>query len=155
MGTTVAFVNPEGGPLPAGQYWCGVKSEDVDSIWPAIEDLVERLVAQSDGEYTADDLRLFCKRTDAAGGQLWLFGVPSRIDIVVITNFEDTAQLKYMQLFGLVGDDLPKYYHYFHEVLAPYAKEHGAVFVQTFCRKGLEKTLKEWKKKYSVMRFYL
>jgi len=29
------------------------------------------------------------------------------------------------------------------------------VFVQTFCRKGLEKTLKEWKKKYSVMRFYL
>jgi len=151
----VIFADADGKPLPFGQYWCGVKSEHVEAIWPAIEDLMERLVAQSDGEYTAEDLKKFCQRTDAAGGQLWLFGVPGRIDIVAITNFETTAQLKYMQLFGLVGDDLPRYYHYFHEVLAPFAKEHGAAFVQTFCRKGLEKTLKEWKKKYSVMRFYL
>jgi hypothetical protein len=155
MGTSVGFVVPNGAPLPAGQYWCGVKSEHIEDVWPAIEDLVERLVANDDGGWTAQDVKEFCKRTDAGGGQLWLFGVPSRIDIVVVTCFEDLPQLKYMQLFGLVGDDLPKYYHYFHEVLVPFAKENGAVYVQTFCRKGLEKTLREWKKKFSVMRYYL
>ena len=155
MGTQVAFVALDGSPLPAGQYWCGVRTENVESVWPAIEDLIERLVSQGDGEWNSEDLKRFCQRTDVGGGQLWLFGVPGRIDIVVITYFEDLPQLRYMQLFGLVGDDLPKYYHYFHSVLVPFAKENNAAYIQTFCRKGLEKTLKEWTKKFSVMRYYI
>lgn len=150
-------------PLPRGQYWCGVKSEDVDKVWPAVEDLIERLVAQGDGEYTAEDMRTFCKSTAPEAGQLWIFGaqgsqedgVPSTIDIVVITNFEHLPQIKIMNLYGLVGEDLKKYYHFFHEVLVPFAKQNGAAYVQTFCRKGLERTLKDWNKKFSVMRFYL
>ena len=155
MGTALVVLDENDKPLRAGQYWCGMRSENVAKIWPLIEDLMERLAAQGDGEFTADDLMKFCQRTDEGGGQLWLFGVPGRIDIAVITNFEVLPQLKYMQLFGLVGEDLPKYYHYFHEVLVPFAKENGASYVQTFCRKGLEKTLKDWKRKFSVMRFYL
>lgn len=153
--TEITITDEHGKVLKTGQYWCGIASENVAAVWPMVEDLAERLAQQGDGEWTADDLMKFCQRTDAEGGQLWLFGVPGRVDVMVITNFEETPQLKYMQLFGLVGEDLQRYYHYFHDVLVPFAKENGASYVQTFCRKGLEKTLKEWKKKYSVMRFYL
>lgn len=156
MGTELIVMDANADkPLAFGQYWCGVPSSTVESVWPAIEFHIEKLLLQSDGEYTSEDLMKFCMRQDSGGGQLWLFGVPGRIDIVVITHFEELPQCKIMQLFGLSGEDLQKYYHYFHEVLVPFAKENGAAYVQTFCRKGLEKTLKDWKRKFSVMRYYL
>lgn len=119
--------------------WAGVRVEDLPSVWPSVEPLVEKALHRIRGEMEARDVALLL----AAGRwQLWIFGKDKDKWGITVTQIYDLPQKRIAELILLACR--PGYpFHQLQEealpILAAWAREQRCDALRsTTLRKGLQ-----------------
>jgi hypothetical protein len=124
----------------------GIKSEQVDAIWPLCERFIERALSFGDGEFSPEDIRRACLERDM---QLFVVGDGSGVKGAGVTQIINYPRKKYLDLILWAGDGpMDAYFHLFGHV-EQWADTLGAV-PRLFGRKGWAKKLAGYEPKYTV-----
>lgn len=131
--------------------WAGLKPEQVSDDWGRLKPFVEKGLARSRGEYTAEDVLIKIAHREM---QLWAVFHDEGLQAIVITEILYFPNLKTANLFLAAGQGMAHWGKYLEEVIEPWAKSRGCVELSGFCRAGMAKTLEKrgWTPAYTVMR---
>lgn len=104
--------------------------------WPAVQPLLELVLAQCFGEWSLEDLLVFLLR---GGGQLWLAIDNSKdIKAVVVTEICTFPQRKVCNVWLLAGVDY-RLWEDGIKVIEDWAAAQGCSLMTATCRPGLAK----------------
>lgn len=117
----------------------------LDSIlhtWELVRAMVERAMARTQGEFTAQDLLnriLHCK------AQLWLITKDQLIQGVCITEVIDYPQKAILRIIILAGSDMTAWQEELCDKLVSFARLHNLQALEAYGRAGFIKQLRSLK----------
>ena len=118
---------------------CGVVAEDVDTLWPQIQQYVERAVAESRGECSVEDIREFLNERVM---QLWIAYESNRqVKACMVTQLVNYPRKKFLRIVLLSGDGMNDW-QYGWDFVETWARHHGCNGVESFARRGFVRQCK-------------
>lgn len=119
---------------------CGITSRDIDSLWPQVRPHIERVVAESRGECTVDDIRDFLHDRVM---QLWIaYDANKAIKACMVTQIIHYPRRKLLRIVILSGEGM-KDWQYGWEFVETWARHQGCDGMETFARFGFVRQCKE------------
>lgn len=123
----------------------GVLSKDVESIWPFVEPLVQRVIDRFDMGYQSEHI---LEKLKARDQQLWLCGSKG----IATTEITRTAEFGVLGVPIVAGDDMNEWLDDLFNVLRNFAKQHDCKFLEGYGREGWVRQLKPYGfEKYSTV----
>lgn len=118
---------------------CGIISEDVDQIWPQIEDILQTAVEYSDGKYRISDIYHALIERDM---QLWIIvDDKNHIYSAIVTQVVTYPRKKVMFVMLVAGVKFNEWSALITN-LTDFAKAHGCETIEGYGREGWEVKLK-------------
>lgn len=124
----------------------GIPRSEVAGVWPRVRPFIERALAESQGEYTPEDILKAIERKDM---QLWQGkGYVGVTQIIIYPS-----GLKVVDILLTAGENLYEWLDSSNETIYRWAKHIGADQVRVMGRPGWQKMLKHigYKHAYTVM----
>lgn len=116
----------------------GIPPALTDHFWPLCEPFVKRSLEKSAGEFTALDIRHFCKDRIT---QLWVASEGERVVGVCVTEIVNYPSKRFCRIICLAGNKLPDWIEPLDIILYGWAKEQGCNGVIGLVRKGYSPAL--------------
>lgn len=129
--------------------WAGVLSHQIDIVWHMVCPLIERGLAEGDGEFCADDIyRMISERS----AQLYVLGNGNEINTVLVSLIEVFPQYSALLVLVFAGEQMDECLEH-ENVLVRFAQERGIKKIRWLGRKGFERVMKPlgYEAKYVVM----
>lgn len=124
--------------------------ELVDRFWHYAEPYIKRALDQTGGEFTPEDILLFCKEDVI---HLWLVSEGARVVGAVTTEVVIYPRRKHLRIATLAGSKGLEWTGLVDTILAKWAKSLGCDGIEAFVRKGYVPTLIKYgyQHKYSTV----
>lgn len=113
----------------------GVPAAQVDLVWPHVLPLIERVLAQADGDWSAADIRAALAARDM---QLWLVLTGHDLSGCFVTELVRYPQQTAARCILLAGTALRDWLH-LEATVADWARAHGAGRLEAWCRPGIRR----------------
>lgn len=128
----------------------GIPANLIDRFWPLCEAYVKRGLDHTRGEFTAEDVKAYCKDRIL---QLWLVSEGERIVAAATTEIIIYPQRKHCRVATLGGSKAVEWTALLVATLEAWAKEQGCDALEAFVRRGFVPTLNEhgFKHMYSAV----
>lgn len=130
----------------------GIPANMIDRFWSLAEPYVKRGLDHTRGEYTADDVRAYCKDRIL---QLWLVSEGERVVAAATTEIIIYPRMKHCRVATLGGSKAVEWLELLLETIAAWGKEQGCESMEAFVRRGfvpiLTKEPHNWKHMYSAV----
>jgi hypothetical protein len=125
--------------------------EDIDVIWPHVEDHIARSAARAEGELTTDDFFAFL-----VDGQmhLWVAIEDKNIIAAMVTQVIVYPRKKVLRIVAIGGEGMERWKQFF-PMLEDFAMSLDCTSLEAWGRKGWTKILKDWKSSYIVYTYDL
>lgn len=119
----------------------GIPAPLIDRFWPMSEAYVKRALDHTLGEYTAQNIREFCKDRIL---QLWLVSEGERIVGAATTEIVTYPNRKHCLIATVGGSKAVEWSELLFATLGAWAKEQGCVSLEAKVRRGYVPILKEY-----------
>lgn len=116
----------------------GIPPALIDHFWKLCEPFVKRSLDKSAGEFTAADLREFCKDRIT---QLWVVTEGERVVGACVTEVVNYPQKRFCRIIALAGNHLQEWIEPLDIILYDWAKEQGCNCLHANVRKGYAPSL--------------
>lgn len=129
--------------------WAGVMAHQLDMVWHLVQPLLERSLAEGDGEFSLDDMYQMLVERRA---QLYVLGNGSEVNTILISMIEVYPQFSALLVWAFAGVDIEAAKEH-EQVLVRFAQERGIKKIRWLGRKGFERVMKPlgYEAKYVVM----
>lgn len=111
----------------------GIPAPMIDRFWPLAEPYIKRALDHTRGEFTPEDIKLFCKDRVI---QLWLVSEGERIIAAATTEVVTFPREKQCRVVTVAGSKAVEWTQLLVKVLNDWAKEQGCTAMHAFVRKG-------------------
>lgn len=127
-----------------------INTEDIDTLWPFVEDFLQSALDQGQGEFELEDIHL-CLITGLM--RLWIaYDINGNIVASATTEIKQFPRKKVCFVVLLGGKDIDDWLHG-SLALEQWARENGADAIVAYTRRGLAKKLKDhgYREVYTVV----
>ena len=125
--------------------------EDVEVVWPHVENHIERSAARAEGELTPADYLAFL-----INGQmhLWVAIEDKNVIAAMVTQVIVYPRKRVLRIIAIGGEGMERWKQFF-PMLENFAASLNCTSLEAWGRKGWKKILKDWKSSYIVYTYDL